>query len=461
VAVLLVAAALIASCGARDVGPPPNVLLIVADDLGWGDVGYHGGSIPTPHIDGLAREGVALERFYAQPLCTATRAGLMTGRSAIRFGMQYHPITPGDRIGLAASEFGLAQAFARAGYATALLGKWHLGYAERELLPNAHGFEHFYGHLMSGLDYFGHHFPAGGHDWQRNGVSVHESGYSTFLLGDEAVAWIRDHARAPFFLMLSFNAPHVPLQAPASLGREFTDRASAAERRYTAVVVAMDRTIGRVLETLRAEQIEERTIVLFLSDNGGFDRYARNAPLRGGKRSTGEGGLRVVATLRWPGGLSTGRSEQFLSHLDVLPTLASAAGIDLPASVVEELDGRDMWDVIRGGAVVAREPFFFGVDSPMANGDVHVAVIEAGQKLVQVRAADGSRREWLYDLVSDPYERRSLAGERPRRVAELSARIDAWQALHPAEGIRNLTPPSPLVLPDDFNILAPSARRDQ
>jgi arylsulfatase A-like enzyme len=367
--------------------------------------------------------------------------------------MQYHPVTPGSRIGLSSREFNIAKAFAAAGYSSALVGKWHLGYSDRDFLPNAHGFEHFYGHLMAGLDYFEHRFPAGGHDWQRNGVSVHESGYSTFLLGEEAIALIRSAEKRPFFLMLSFNAPHVPIQAPEELLREYAHLEGEARRTYAAVIAAMDRTIGSVLEALDEEGISDQTIVLFLSDNGGFHRYASNVPLRGAKRSVGEGGIRVVAALRWPGVLEPGRSEQFLSHLDVLPTLLSAAGIGLPETYAGRLDGRDMWRAIRSGAQVEREPFFFGVDSSRANGDVQLAAIAGGEKLVQLRRADGSRVERLYDIVKDPGESRDLAAERPERVAELGAAIDAWRALHPAEGLRNLEPRSPLRLPDDFNIL--------
>lgn len=453
VSVLFVALSPALGCGGKNATAPPNILVIVADDLGWGDVGYHGGDIPTPNIDRLAAEGVELDRFYTQPHCTATRVGLFTGRSAIRFGMQYHPVTPGSRIGLASSEFNIAKAFVAAGYSSALLGKWHLGYADPDFLPNRHGFQRFYGHLMGGLDYFEHHFPAGGHDWQRDGVSVHEPGYSTFLLGKEAISLIRGGAKHPFFLMLSFNAPHIPIQAPEDLLQEYAHLEGAARRTYAAVVGAMDQTIGAVLEALDEEGISEQTIVFFLSDNGGFQRYASNAPLRGGKRSVVEGGIRVVAAVRWPGMLEPGKSDHFLSHLDVLPTLASAAGIDLPPTAARRLDGRDMWQAIRAGAQIEREPFFFGVDSPRANGDVRLAAIDRGKKLIQVRRADGSRVERLYDIVNDPGESRDLAAEWPERVAELSAGIDAWTALHPARGLRYLGRGPAIRLPEDFNIL--------
>ncbi|MGH9663436.1 MAG: sulfatase-like hydrolase/transferase, partial [Bryobacteraceae bacterium] len=194
----------------------PNVLILLADDLGWHDVGYHGSEIRTPNIDRLASQGARFEHAYAFPICSPTRSGLMTGRSPMRLGFGYTVIRPWSRYGVPVEERFMPQAFRDAGYQTAITGKWHLGHAYRKFLPRARGFDHAYGFLNGNIDYFTHE-REGGLDWNRDGTSVRESGYSTFLFGDEAIRWIgqRDKTR-PFFIYVAFNAPHAPLQAPES-----------------------------------------------------------------------------------------------------------------------------------------------------------------------------------------------------------------------------------------------------
>ena len=251
----------------------PNVIIMVADDLGWADVGFHGGAIDTPSLDRIAAQGVELNRFYTTPICSPTRAALMTGRDPMRLGVAYATIMPWSNVGIHPEERFMPQAFRDAGFATAMIGKWHLGHAQQTYHPNERGFEHFYGHLHTEVGYYPPFASQGGKDFQRNGVSIDDEGYESFLLADEAVHWIEQRDKdKPFFLYMPFLAPHTPLQAPQELidkyegldddsekSRSRSDRthliatltfADSARPVYAAVVDAMDQAIGRVLNAL-------------------------------------------------------------------------------------------------------------------------------------------------------------------------------------------------------------------
>ena len=295
----------------------PNIIIMLVDDLGWSDVGFHGGDIDTPSLDRLAAEGVGLTRFYTTPICSPTRAALMTGRDPMRLGVAYGVIMPWMNIGIHPAEHFMPQSFRAAGYQTAMVGKWHLGHALQAYHPNERGFEHFFGHLHAEVGYFPPFSNQGGRDFQRNGQSIERDGYETFILADEVTRFIRARDRErPFFLYMPFIAPHTPLDAPRDLQQKYADledrrqparskntdqsrqiarllRQPSARPMYAAVVDAMDQAIGRVLDTLDEEGIADDTIVLFFSDNGGA-AYATggadNVPLRGGKGETWEGG---------------------------------------------------------------------------------------------------------------------------------------------------------------------------
>jgi arylsulfatase A-like enzyme len=250
----------------------PNVIIMVADDLGWNDVGYHGGDIETPSLDRLASEGVQLDRFYTTPICSPTRAALMTGRNPMRLGIGYGVILPWDNIGVHPDERFLPESFLDAGYQTAMVGKWHLGHAQQSYHPNERGFEHFYGHLHTEVGYYPPFANSGGKDFQQNGVTINDDGYETYLLADEASRYIRERdPDKPFFLYLPFLAPHTPLDAPRELQEKYqginTDLAPARSQQtdgtrtiakltgresarpmYAAVVDAMDQSIGKVLD---------------------------------------------------------------------------------------------------------------------------------------------------------------------------------------------------------------------
>lgn len=408
----------------------PNVVIILADDLGTADVGFRGSEIRTPNIDRVAKGGVQFERFYSYPVCSPTRSGLMTGRSPMRFGVMYTVVRPWESIGLPVEEHVMSQSFRAAGYQTAMAGKWHLGHSSAKYMPNARGFEHAYGHVNGAIDYFTH-MRDGGLDWHRNGKSVREPGYSTDLIADEAVRTIkaRDRSR-PLFLYLPFNAPHAPLQAPEDSIAKYASIADTKRRTYAAMVDRLDAGVGRVLDALDQQGIARDTLVLFFSDNGGPTNLGARNQFRGAKASTFEGGIRVPAAIRWPGQIEPGStSRQIATVLDVFPTLAGAAGVN-PRNE-RPFDGRNLWPQILSGSAQPREDLFFAVENA---GMTHLAVHQGEWKLVRQVPADGNAVNMLFHIDDDPRETRDLARERPDRVKDLVARIEKWQSLHPARG---------------------------
>lgn len=445
---LSLSAMLLLAAAAAAADERPNVIIFLADDLGWNDVGYHGGEIPTPAIDRLAREGVRLERFYVAPICSPTRAALLTGRDPMRLGIAYDQIHPWYNAGLPPDAPTLASAFREAGYQTGIVGKWHLGHTQSHQLPMAHGFDHFHGHLHTNTDFFEHR-REGGHDLQRNGRSVHEPGtYLTHIQRREAVRFVRERdPERPFLLYVPFTAPHSPMQAPEEAIARHADLPQARFRRvYAAMVDELDRAIGSVLEALDEEGLADDTIVLFLSDNGGSEPFGGdNSPLRGFKGQTFEGGIRVPAVIRWPGKLPAGAvRSQLTTAMDVLPSLASAVGVELPAQ--NALDGRDLWDSVRDGVDAAsRPPVFFASEIPIP-GLIHLAVIDGAWKLVQIvreRQTQMQVSSLLFRIGEDPHEQRDLAAQQPEVVARLTAEIARWRSLHPMAGTRGTLVPHP------------------
>ncbi|MBW2273729.1 MAG: sulfatase-like hydrolase/transferase [Deltaproteobacteria bacterium] len=445
--------------------PKPNVVIIVADDLGYADPGFRGSAIDTPSIDALAAGGMELPRFYVAPICSPTRAALMTGRDPIRLGVSYGVILPWDSGGVHTSEHFMPESFQAAGYQTAIVGKWHLGHSQQGLTPNARGFDHFYGHLHTEVGYYPPFANVGGRDFQRNGKSVEEEGYETYLLAKEAANWIasRDKER-PFFLYVPFLAPHEPLAAPEELVEKYaglkderpparspSDKLSRAARMtgrksrrplYAATVEAMDQAIGRILTALDREKIVDETIVLFFSDNGATRVYGRgggdNSPLRGGKAETYEGGIRVVSLIRWPGMIQSGaKLDQVMTVMDVFPTLASAAGIETRGE--RKLDGVDMWPAIKRGQRVERDGYvFFGCEIPRY-GSFNFTAFDDEWKLVQWVEQDPvstTVTHELFKISEDPGEYTNLAQAHPERVQAMAEEILHWRALYPINGTR-------------------------
>ena len=314
---------------------PPNIVYIVADDLGWQDVGFHGSDIKTPNIDRLAETGVKFDQFYVQPMCTPTRAALLTGRYPLRYGLQTAVIPSGGQYGLATDEWLLPEALKEAGYKTALIGKWHLGHAKTEYWPRQRGFDYFYGALVGEIDHFKHE-AHGVVDWYRGNEQVKEPGYDTTLFGDDAVRLINEQdPHTPLFLYLAFTAPHTPYQAPQEYLDKNAQIADESRRAYAAMITAMDDQIGRVLDALEKRNMRENTLVIFHSDNGGT-RSAKfagesavkgelppnNGPYRDGKGMLYEGGTRAVGLANWPGRIQPGVVSGMIHVVDMYPSLA-------------------------------------------------------------------------------------------------------------------------------------------
>jgi len=438
--VLVLLAALSAGAPAGAV-ERPNVVILLADDLGWADVGYRDGEIETPQIDRLAAEGVVLDRFYSEPICSPTRAALMTGQDPMKLGMAYDQVHPWYNAGLSPDAYTIAEAFRDAGYQTGMVGKWHLGHTQAHQLPGAHGFEHFHGHLQTNTDYYTHERESG-HDLQENGNPVDLAGeYLTHIQAREAVRFIEDRdPKKPFFLYVPFTAPHSPMQAPEDTIAQYGHLPKKNFRReYAAMVHEMDGAIGAILGALDRQGVADDTLVLFFSDNGGSNGFGGvNTPLRGQKGQSFEGGIRVPAALRFPGRVAAGsRYEELVSVMDVFPTLATAAGV--PTRPGAPMDGVDMWPAIgRGEKPPERGPVFFASEIPIP-GLIHLAVIDGRFKLVQVvREGQTETRvtSLLFDLEEDPYERSDLAAEQPETVARLAALIRSWRSQHPMAGLR-------------------------
>ncbi len=426
---LLTGAAAVAASQTRAAGP--NVLYILADDLGWHDVGYHGSEIRTPNIDQLAASSLELNRFYSCPVCSPARASILTGRSPMRYGMIYSVMRPWDTWGIPQEERVMPEAFRDAGYQTWMAGKWHLGHWNTKLTPNARGFDHYYGHVNGEIDYF-QHVREEGLDWQRNGKSVVEEGYSTDLFAAEAVRLIENRDRKrPFFFYLPFNAPHQPLMAPKALIDTYGKIADPKRRTYAAMVTALDTAIGNVLGALDRTGAAQNTIVIFHSDNGAQTlQGGMNIPLRAGKSTTFEGGIRVPALLRFPGVLPSGvRSQQVATVLDMFPTLAAACGI-APKNQ-EPFDGRDIWEILKhaGGAAEPREDLLFAVGE---RGYWRHAIMRREWKLVSEQNQESLElKNLLFHIEDDPLEEKNLAESQPQLVKELTARIDEFRKLHP------------------------------
>jgi arylsulfatase A-like enzyme len=374
------------------------------------------------------------DRAYSFPVCSPTRSGLMTGRSPMRLGIAYTVIRPWSNYGLPVEERIIPQAFHDAGYQTSMTGKWHLGHAYKKFLPRSRGFDHTYGHVNGAIDYFTHE-RDGGLDWNRDGVSVREEGYSTFLLGAETIKLIkqRDKSR-PFFHYLPFNAPHAPLQAPPDYIDRYANIKDEKRRRYAAMTEAMDGTAGKVLAALDEEGIADNTLVLFFSDNGGpTGSGATNMPLRAGKATAFEGGIRVPAIMRWPGHLKPGSSsQQVMTMMDYFPTLTGAAGVK-PGNKLP-MDGKNLWPAITSGKVEPRDDIFFAVES---NNALRFAVHRREWKLVrEVPQSKGEPKDYLFHIEDDPNEKNDVADKNPKLVADLVENLERWRKLYPANGVR-------------------------
>lgn len=390
----------------------PNVIFILVDDMGFGDVGYSGSEIATPRLDKIANAGVQLNRNYVYPICSPTRAALMTGHNPLDYGIE-GPM--GDHTGLPLKLKIMPEYFKELGYQTVMVGKWHLGIGNTDYWPVSRGFDYFYGFLGGWVDFYTHMY-SGGLDWQRNGESLREEGYTTDLQTADAVSQIenRDPNR-PLFMYLNYNAPHSPLQHPPQYSglnnySEVNDRSVYAE-----MVTHLDSGIGMVVDALEKEGILHNTIIVFSSDNGGATTIgASNGDLRGGKGSMQEGGTRVPGLIWWPGHAEGGKvlNQPIVVH-DWLPTLLDAVGAGAETAINPY--GQSMWAAIANGEQVDRKDVTFGVAGS-------VGAFSWPYKAVRNKRRNSG--DFLYNVVEDPNEENNLSEQMPDLFATLIARIE-------------------------------------
>ncbi len=418
-----------------DAQKSPNIVIIVADDLGWKDVGYHGGDIATPNLDRLASEGVRLENWHVAPLCSPTRAGLMTGRWPIRYGMGESVITPWRKWGLPTTERTIADLLATAGYARrGAVGKWHIGHYKTELLPLNRGFTFFYGLYNGNFDYFTHK-REGQLDWHRNFETAHDEGYATDLIGREAAKFIDDSPTdKPFFLYVPFNAPHTPFHAKKVDIAKYAKVKNEKRRIYSAMVDSMDQAIGKILKALERKKIADDTFVLFFSDNGGTS-IGNNKPWRGNKGSVYEGGVRTPALVRWPAGgiKGGGKVDGMMGMIDVYPTLKRLAGVK--SKDRNRIDGIDVLDIMRGKKKAPKRDWFSYIaqgrpeQAALCDGTWKLVVTKGSALDVKLDGSSKTPQTELFRLDRDPAESKNLLKDHPDVAATMLKRLQAFRRL--------------------------------
>lgn len=404
----------------------PNILLIVGDDMGFADVGFHGcRDIPTPNLDALAASGVRFTSGYVSgPYCSPTRAGLLAGRYQTRFGHEFNP--SGAKNGLPLSEKTIADRLQSAGYVTGLVGKWHLG-ANPAMHPQQRGFAEFFGFLGGAHDYFK---SAG---IQRGTAPVTELDYTTDAFGREALAFIERHRQGPWFLYLAFNAVHTPMQATDDRLAKFPQISNLRRRTYDAMMLAMDEAVGRVRQKLVETALETNTLVMFISDNGGPTmpgvtiNASSNDPLRGSKRTTLEGGIRVPFVVSWPGHLKPGVFDSPAIQLDLPATALAAAGVEIKPEW--KLDGVNLLPFLSGEKTgPPHDALYWRLGQQMAvrAGDYKLVRYDKNADTLTGRTGQGVTDAKLYNLASDVGETNDLAAAMPEKAKELQAKWDAW-----------------------------------
>ena len=441
---LLLVCLIAVSAFAENAAPRPNIVFLLIDDLGRSDVGFMGcKDIQTPNIDKLAHGGAILDAHYVQPVCSPTRAALMTGRYATRTGV-YTIVRPHAKWGMPLTERTLANALHDAGYETAITGKWHLGEFDPSYVPTKRGFDHQYGHYFGQIDYFTH-IRDGSHDWYRDDKELKEEGYSTHLVAHEACRLIaeKDNAK-PLFLYVPFNGVHSPLQVPDEYLKPYQNL-KGGRQKLAGMLSAVDEAIGQIVAALERKGIRDNTMILFSSDNGGPNpvSLSTNIPLRAGKGTIYEGGVRVCAFANWPGHIKPGITIKEPMHMiDWYPTLVTLAGGSLEQKT--PLDGRDVWPMLTQGAPSPHDAIL-SVQSPTraalrmgdwkllmnaSSKDSEEAADEPdkkGKKNAKTKAgkpaAEGPKYQ-LYNLASDIGEKNDLAAQEKDRATAMRAKLD-------------------------------------
>jgi arylsulfatase A-like enzyme len=412
----------VAASSSPPAGRSPNIVLILADDLGYAELGCQGcKDIATPNIDSIAAGGIRFTQGYVScPICAPTRAGLLTGRYQQRFGFETNPgpeAYADDKFGLPLDQPTLAERLKGCGYATGMVGKWHIGY-KPELTPPKRGFDEFFGFLSGGHNYL----PGGRRSELRRGMDAitGEKEYLTDAFGREAVAFIQKNKGKPFFLYLPFNAVHSPLEAVEKYLKRVEGIKDANRRTYAAMTIAMDDAVGRVLHALQEAKLEDNTLIFFLSDNGGPtpQTTSSNAPLRGYKGQVWEGGIRIPFMVQWKGHLPAGKvCRDPIISLDIVPTVLAAAG--KAVSPDWKLDGVNLLPYLTGDKA--------GKPHDVLYWRFHTkhAIRVGDWKLVNQQ--DTARPE-LYNLADDIGESKDLADKMPDKVKELDKAWQAWNA---------------------------------
>ena len=415
----------------------PNIVFIIADDLGWADVEFHGGIVPTPNLNKLLSEGMELGQHYVAPVCSPTRAGFMTGRYWSRFGVT----TPTNSQALPFETVTISNALSEVGYETCLSGKWHLG-SKPAWGPNHFGFDHSYGSLAGGVTPWSHFYKKGPYSvtWHRNGTLITEEGHVTDLLTREAVTWIENRgSEKPFFLYVPFTAVHLPIREPEPwLARVPKSITGDVPRQYAACILHLDDAVGRIVEAVDKSGKSDSTLIVFTSDNGGSTsenndtKYpddqcpngkltGNNLPLRGKKGDLYEGGTRVPTIVRWPGKIEAGATRHTPVHIvDWMPTICALAGAKADAAKLK-WDGANIWPVISGdGSLSERSLYSAGTgfrSQALRRGDwklvIHANRNDTANTLVE-----------LFNIARDPGEQRNLLDSEPDKTAEMEKHLE-------------------------------------
>jgi arylsulfatase A-like enzyme len=424
----------------------PNIVYFLVDDLGYADCGFNGGKdIRTPNIDKLAKEGAVLKSYYVQPVCSPTRSALMTGRYAIHTGV-YNVVRPGAPWGLPLAERLLPQALKEVGYTTAICGKWHLGEFQSDYTPTHRGFDHQYGHYFGALDYFKHD-RDGKMDWYRDDTPLVEEGYTTHLVAKEACRLVREQAAdKPLFLYVPFNGIHSPHQVPDSYTEPYKDLPKLRQT-IAGMLSAVDEAIGQITAALDEKGQRQNTLIIFSSDNGGPGpgNATMNTPLRAGKGTLYEGGIRVCSFATWPGKIPAGITiDEPMHAVDWFPTLVKLTGA--PADQKLAPDGLDIWPVLTQGAKSPHEALLLPGMAPekmaLRMGDWKLLLNPSDKDAEEAKgSAKSSGKMELYNLTSDIAEKTNLAASQPEKLAEMRARLDAIiKDAVPAGGVTEQAP---------------------
>lgn len=403
---------------------PPNIVLILADDLGYGDTGIYGSkSIPTPHIDRLGEQGVRFTNAYVTAsTCSPSRAGLLTGRYQQRFGFEFNTsnaaITHRTHRGLDPTAITLADVLGKSGYVTGMFGKWHLG-TQPQFHPHARGFDDFYGFLAGAHSFFPGRVGEPVQKTIMRGVDpLVEPEYLTDAIARETVRFIDANHDKSFFAYVPFNAVHTPIEATKKYQDRFPNEKSDKQRDYNAMTSALDDAVGRIVDSLDRNGLTKNTLVIFFNDNGGptYTGVQSNAGLKLGKLFLFEGGVRVPLIMKWPGAIQDGSTfDGVTSALDLFPTICSAAKLELPARI--ELDGVDLLPYLNRDTKGPPHEVLFWSNGP------NIAVRRGDWKLVK-----SHQSVWLFDLVNDPGETKSVAETEPEIVSQLLNAHKAWQS---------------------------------